>query len=232
MRIQSAETLVLSDYDPTQDGVLDSSTGNQTGIFEGAGVASSWTLSLPPAINDINYGTLTDVVLTFLYEARFDPQLVQPVLSSLASRPGYYDRELAIPLAWMYPDLFYGFVNSGTLTLTLSASDFPLNQTNPTVFAVSLLASMASGTSSTGITMTLTAPGKSAVTGVTDATGTISSQDTGSTWAAATGESALGNWTITLPAASNAALAPGGKLNLSALVNMVLVLDYSFQPRS
>lgn len=232
VRIQSAETLVLSDYDPTQDGVLDSSTGNQTGIFEGAGVASSWTLSLPPAINDINYGTLTDVVLTFLYEARFDPQLVQPVLSSLASRPGYYDRELAIPLAWMYPDLFYGFVNSGTLTLTLSASDFPLNQTNPTVLAVSLLASMASGTSSTGITMTLTAPGKSAVTGVTDATGTISSQDTGSTWAAATGESALGNWTITLPAASNAALAPGGKLNLSALINMVLVLDYSFQPRS
>jgi len=232
VRIQSAETLVLSDYDPTQDGVLDSSTGNQTGIFEGAGVASSWTLSLPPAINDINYGTLTDVVLTFLYEARFDPQLVQSVLSGLASRPGYYDRELSIPLAWMYPDLFYGFVSSGTLTLSLAASDFPLNQTNPTVSAVSLLMSMAPGTSATGITMTLTAPGKSAVTGVTDSTGAVSSQGTGSTWAGAAGGSALGNWAITLPAASNTALAPGGTLNLSALINLVLVIDYSFQPRS
>jgi hypothetical protein len=232
VRVQSAETLVLSDYTPTQDGVLDSSTGNQTGIFEGAGVASSWTLSLPRAINDINYGTLTDVVLTFLYEARFDPQLVQPVLSGLASRPGYNDRQLAIPLAWMYPDLFYGFVSSGTLTLNLAAVDFPLEQTNPTVSAVSLLVTMAPGTSSTGITMTLTAPGKSAVTGVTDATGAISSQGTGSSWAGATGGSALGGWTITLPAASNATLAPSGKLNLSALVNLVLVIDYSFQPRS
>ena len=232
LRIQSAETLVLSDYDPTQDGVLDSSTGNQTGIFEGAGVASSWTLSLPPAINDINYGTLTDVVLTFLYEARFDPQLVQPVLTGLASQPGYYDRELAIPLAWMYPDLFYGFVNSGTLTLSLAAADFPVNQTNPTVSAVSLLVSMAPGTSAAGITMALTTPGKSALTSVTDSTGAISSQATGSTLAGATGGSALGDWTITLPAASNAALAPGGKLSLSALINLVLVVDYSFQPRS
>jgi len=231
-RIQLPETLVLSDYDPAQDGVLDSTSGNQAGIFEGAGVAGSWTLSLPPAVNDINYGTLTDVVLTFLYEARFDPQLVQPVLSGLAARPGYYARELAIPLAWMYPDLFYGFVSSGTLTLNLAASDFPLNQTNPTVSAVSLLANMASGTSPAGITITLTAPGMSAVTGVTDSTGTITSQGTSSTWAGAVGGPALGSWTIMLPAASNPALAQSGQLSLSALINLVLILDYSFQPRS
>jgi Tc toxin complex TcA C-terminal TcB-binding domain len=232
VRLQISETLVLSDYDPAQDGVLDSSTGDQAGIFEGAGVAGSWTLSLPRAVNDIDYGTLTDVVLTFLYEARFDPQLVQPVLSGLASRPGYNARETAIPLAWMYPDLFYGFVSSGTLTLNLAASDFPLNQTNPTVSAVSLLASMAPGTSPAGITMTLTAPGKSAVTGVTDTTGAITSQGTSSTWAAAAGGPALGSWTITLPAAPNPALAPGGQLSLSGLTNLVLILDYSFQPRS
>ena len=95
------------------------------------------------------------------------------MLSDFTSRPGYDDRQLAIPLAWMYPDLFYGFVGSGTLTLNLAAADFPLEQTNPTVSAVSLLATMAPGTSSTGITMTLTAPGKSAVSGVTDATGAI-----------------------------------------------------------
>jgi Tc toxin complex TcA C-terminal TcB-binding domain len=232
MRIQSAETLVISDYDPTTDGVLDSTTGNQTGIFEGAGIASTWTLSLPPAVNDINYGTLTDVVLTVLYEARFDPQLVSTVISQLTSRPGYLNRERSIPLAWMYPDLFYTFVSTGTLTLTLGAPDFPMNQKSPVVTAVSLLVAMAPGTSASGITLSLTAPGKAAVSGKTDATGMVTSQGTGAAWAGATGGSALGGWTLTLTAAANPSLAPGGKLNLSALTNLVLVLDYSFTPRS
>jgi hypothetical protein len=231
-RIQSAETLVISDYDPSQDGVLDSTTGNQTGIFEGAGVASSWTFSLPRALNDIDYGTLTDVVLTFLYEARYDPQLTPTVLAQLAARPGFYNRERSIPLAWLYPDLFYGFVKTGNLTLRLAAADFPLNQDAPNITAVSLLLAMPPGTSASGITVSLTAPGKAAMAGTTDATGTISSQSAGSTWAGAVGGPAIGDWNINLTAAANPALAPGGNLNLSSLINLVLVLDYSFTPRS
>lgn len=232
IRLQNSDTLVLSDYNPTQDGLLDSSDGNQMGIFEGAGVASSWTLSLPRSLNDIDYGTLTDVVLTFLYETRYDPQLVPTVLAQLAGRPGYYDRERSIPLAWLYPDLFYAFAGTGTLTLTLAVADFPLNQTLPIVTAVSLLVAMTTGTSAQGITISLTAPGKTSLSGVTDSSGTISSQGTGSSWAGVTGGTALGIWTINLTAAGNPALAPGGKLNLSALINLVLVLDYSFTPRT
>ncbi|KGC50015.1 Tc toxin subunit A-related protein [Burkholderia pseudomallei] len=231
VRVQSAETQVISDYDPVQDAVLAPPPENQTGIFEGAGVASSWTLSLPPALNDINYGTLTDVVLTFLYEARFDPRLVQPVLAQLASRPGFYNRERAIPLAWLYPDLFYGFVSTGTLTLNLSAADFPIDQTAPAVTAVSLLVAMKPGTPASNVTIALAAPGKGALSGVTDATGAISSQSAGSAWAGAVGGAALGDWTLTLGAAANPSLAPGGKLNLSPLINLVLVIDYAFKPR-
>jgi hypothetical protein len=232
MRIQDSDTLILSDYNPNLDGQLNSTTGNQLGIFEGAGVASTWTLSLPKQLNNINYGTLTDVVLTFLYETRFDPQLVSTVLSQLASRPGFYNREWAIPIGWLYPDLFYAFANSGTLTLSFDASDFALNQTSPTITAVSLIVVMKPGTSAQGITITLTPPGLAAVTGVTDASGVITSQGAGSAWSAAPGGSALGNWVITLPVASNPTLAPGGVLNLSNLINLVLVLDYSFTPRS
>ncbi len=232
VRIQSSDTLVLSDYSPAVDGALNSMTGNQLGIFEGAGVASTWTLSLPKQLNNINYGTLTDVVLTILYQARFDPQLVSTVMSQLASRPGFSSRQWAIPLAWLYPDLFYSFVNTGSLTLSLDSSDFALNQTAPTITAVSLIVSMKPGTSAQGVTITLTPPGRSAVTGVTDASGVITSQGAGSAWASAPGGTALGNWVIQLPAASNAALAPGGVLNLSSLLNLVLVLDYSFTPRS
>jgi Tc toxin complex TcA C-terminal TcB-binding domain len=232
LRIQNSDTLVLSDYNPAVDGQLNSTTGNQLGIFEGAGVASTWTLSLPKQLNNINYGTLTDVVLTFLYETRFDPQLVPTVLSQLASRPGFYSREWSIPIGWLYPDLFYSFVNTGTLTLSLDASDFALNQTKPTITAVSLLVAMKPGTSAQGITISLTPPGRSAVSGATDATGAITSQGSGAPWAAAPGGSALGNWVITLPAASNPTLAPGGVLNLSNLLNLVLVLDYTFTPRT
>jgi hypothetical protein len=231
LRIQDSDTLVLSNYDPSVDGQINSTPSNQLGIFEGAGVASTWTLSLPKQLNDINYGTLTDVVLTFLYEARFDPQLVSTVLAQLSSSPGYYARQWAIPLAWLYPDLFYGFVQTGTLTLSLATSDFPLNQTSPKITAVSLLITM-SGQSAQGITITLTPPGLAAVTGVTGSNGVVTSQGTGSTWAGAVGGSALGGWTITLSAAANPRLAPGGKLDLSKLINLVLVLDYSFTPRS
>jgi multidrug efflux pump subunit AcrA (membrane-fusion protein) len=233
VRIQSAESLVISDYTSMTDGVIDSTSGGQSGIFEGAGIASSWTLNLPKAINDIDYGTLTDVVLTFLYEARFDAQLVAPVLAQLASRPGYYTREMTLPLAWTYPDLFYGFVSTGTLTLNLDASDFATNQTNPTIGAIGLLVSLKpGGPPANGITIGLSAPGKAAANGVTDATGSISSQSPGSPWATSVGGSALGAYTFTLNAAANPALAPGGTLDLSSLTNLVLVIDYAFAPRT
>jgi hypothetical protein len=232
VRIQNPDTLILSDYSPATQPQLNSLTGNQLGIFEGAGVASTWTLSLPPPLNDMNYAGLTDVVLTFLYETRFDPQLVPTVLAQLASHPGYYDREWAIPLAWLYPDLFFAFTSTGTLTLSLSAADFPFNETSPVITAVTVLLAMTGSTSPEGVTLTLTPPGLGAVTGVTDASGAVTSQGSGGPWAAAVGGSAYGDWVITLPVASNPALAPGGVLNLSSLLNMVLILDYSFTPRS
>jgi hypothetical protein len=232
IRIQSAETLVLSDYNPSLDGVTNSTNNNQTGIFEGAGVASSWQLSLPRALNDIDYSTLTDVVLTFLYETRYDPQLTAPVLTQLASRPGFYTRQRAVPLAWLYPDLFFAFKSSGKLTLTLTAGDFPFNQTAPIVNAVSLLVATSPVSKASGITLSLGLPGQTVAAGVTDTTGAISSQKSGSPWSALTGKSALGDWTITLSVAANPTLAPQGKLDLSALLNLVLVVDYTFTPRS
>src|SRR5262249_2333287 len=108
-RIQGAETLVLSDYDPALDGATDPAGGRMSGIFEGAGVASSWRLDLPKEVNDIDFGALTDVVLTFVYAAGFDPDLAARVRAELASRPGRTTRQSALPLRWLYPDLFFTF---------------------------------------------------------------------------------------------------------------------------
>jgi hypothetical protein len=229
-RMQNAETLIISDYNPSVDGASDSTTGTQLGIFEGAGVASTWTLSLPPSLNDVDYSSLTDVVLTFLYEARFDPQLVAPVLASLASRPGYYSRERIIPLAWFYPDLFYAFQASGTLTLNLAATDFPAYQTAPVTTAVGVLLASATPSALTGVKISLSPPGKTAASAATGANGAIGSQ-ANTSLASLTGGSALGTWTIVINAAANPSLVSAGQLNLSAFNNMVLVIDYNFTVR-
>jgi hypothetical protein len=232
IRLQNSETLVLSDYSPSVDGVIDSTDSDMPGIFEGAGVASSWNLSLPLELNDFDFSTLTDVVVTILFEARFDAQLVPTVLADLASRPGFYARERMIPIGWVFPDLFFAFQASGNLTMPLAATDFPFNQTAPVITAIALLVASASASPASGITVTFTAPGKAAVTGVTDASGTITSLGAGSPWAGAVGGSALGNWVISITAAANPALAPGGTLDLSSIGNLTLVLDYNFTPRS
>jgi hypothetical protein len=231
LRIQNSDTLVISDYDPSQDGVLNSSDGNQLGIFEGAGVASTWVLSLPPGVNDIDYSAITDVVLTFLYEARFDPQLVPTVLKDLASRPGFYTRGRSIPLAWLYPDLFYAFQSTGTLTLTLSSSDFPFNQTAPVVTAAGVLLTSTTTSALNGVNISISPPGKTAASAATGAAGSISSQ-TNAALAGLVGGSALGDWVITISAAANPGLVKSGKLDLSAFNNMTLMFDYTFTPRS
>jgi hypothetical protein len=232
LRIQNSDTLVLSDYSPSQDGPLSSTDGSQQlGIFQGAGVASTWVLSLPPSINDIDYNAVTDVVLTFLYETRFDSKLIPTVLAGLASRPGFYSRQRAIPLAWLYPDLFYAFHTSGTLTLSLAASDFPYNQTNPIVTAVGVLLTSLTPSSLNGVTISVSAPGQTAVAAQTNASGSISSQ-TNSTLSGLVGGPAIGNWIITISAANNPNLVSNGQLNLSAFMNMTLLFDYTFVPRN
>jgi hypothetical protein len=230
-RIQSAETLVLSDYDSIVDGTLDSSGGRITGIFEGAGVASSWRLELPKSVNDINYGALTDVVLTFLYESRFDPALADKVKHELATRPGITSRQTALPLRWLYPDLFYGFVSSGGLTLALAAVDFRANERSPVVNAVSVIVKTKPPKAPTGLVISLATPGKAAVKGTADVNGVISSQSAGSPWSALGGGPAIGDWRITAAVVDNPGFTSQGALDLSLLINLVLVFDYTYTPR-
>ena len=42
----------------------------------------------------------------------------------------------------------------------------------------------------------------------------------------------LGSYLVTILGADNPALAPGGRLDLSHVVNVVLLMAYSFTPRS
>jgi hypothetical protein len=232
-RIQPQETLVISDYAARNDTLLIPPNSRQLRIFEGAGVASTWHLELPKAINDIDYGALLDVRLTFYYQARYDPSIAAAVSQDLAARPGFTSRQRAIPLRWIYPDAFFAFQGSGTLSFSLSAPDFRNNETQPQLTAVGVVIATDGSVSADGLNVGLATPAHAApVTATLDGNGLADSGTSGSPWAPLAVGSALGQYSITLAAADNPSLAPGGTLDLTPIVNVALLMNYTFTPRS
>jgi hypothetical protein len=232
-RVQSKETLVISDYTARDDSLLIQPDSRQMRIFEGAGVASSWHLELPKAINDIDYGALLDVRLTFYYQARYDPSIAAAVNQELATRPGFTARQRAIPLRWIYPDAFFAFQASGTLSVSLSAPDFRNNETQPQLTAVGVVIATDGSVRAGGLNVALATPAHAApVTATLDGNGLADSGSTGSPWAPLAAGTALGQYAITLAAADNPSLAPDGTLDLAPIVNVALLMNYTFTPRS
>jgi hypothetical protein len=221
-RVQPRETLVLSDYQKRADLALLPPDNRQRAIFDGAGVASTWRLELPKAINDIDYGALLDVRLTFYYEARFDPAIAAAVSSTLASRPGFLSRQRAIPLRWIYPDAFFAFQRDGHLTFRLGPRDFRNNETQPALNAVGILVAMDDTVAPGGHQVELTTPGAAAAVADTlDATGLADSGTVGSPWGPLAQGPAIGEYTVALPG-----------LDREHAQNIVLLLDYTFVPRT
>jgi hypothetical protein len=232
-RVQNDEALVLSDYSPRNDALVVQTNAGMMRIFEGAGVASTWHLEIPPGVNDLDYGAVTDVQLTFTYQARFDPGLKAQVLAGLAALPGVSAGQRGIPLRWVYPDAFYAFQATGTLTITLAQGDFPFNQRAPVLTSVGLVATTVGGVSASGLNLRLATPAHATATlAATDANGSIDSTTAANPWAPLGAGTALGAYTIALTAADNPALVQNGKLNLAAIGNLALVLGYSYTPRT
>jgi hypothetical protein len=230
-RVQSKETLVLSDYATRLDAPLVPGDARQRKIFQGAGVVSTWRLELPKAVNDIDYGALTDVRLTFYYKARFDPDLRDRVLAQLATRPALSAGQRALPLRWLFPDAFFHFQDTGTLTVTLGPKDFRHNQTKPALTSVGVLLVTDGSVPAGGVTLSLSTPTKAAVKAKTDATGAISSTTTAA-WGPLVGATALGDYVLTLAAADNPALVKNNKLTLTPIANIALILGFTFTPRA
>ena len=224
-RVQNRETLVLSDWTARQDTLLSGDDRRKLRVFEGAGLVSSWRLAFPPAVNDLDFGALLDVRLTFYYQARFDPDLADKVTAELATRPGFTSRQRAVPLRWLYPDAFFAFQDTGQLRFTLRRADFPANQTAPRLDSVGVLLATDGSVPAGGLHVGLTTPGKPRAVAVTDAAGAVDS------FAGLVGDTALGDYVIDLSAADDPVLAPGGTLELGPMVNVVLLFDYSFTPR-
>ncbi|MBV8140101.1 MAG: hypothetical protein JO121_31340, partial [Deltaproteobacteria bacterium] len=230
-RVQSKETLILSDYSARQDTLLVTNNSGMLRIMQGAGLASTWRLELPKAINDIDYGALTDVQLTFYYKARYDPLLHDAVIAQLATLPGINTRQRGIPLRWIYPDAYFHFQDTGNLSITLKKSDFRTNETNPVLTSVGLLVATDGSVSAGGIKVSLATPTHAAIAAVTDAAGQINSERA-SPWAPLASGAMIGGYSLSLTATDNPQLVKNGKLDLTPLVNIALLLQYQFTPRT
>jgi hypothetical protein len=87
--------------------------------------------------------------------------------------------------------------------------------------------------SADGLNVGLATPAHAApVTATLDGNGLADSGTSGSPWAPLAVGSALGQYSITLAAADNPSLAPGGTLDLTPIVNVALLMNYTFTPRS
>jgi hypothetical protein len=231
-RVQNRETLVLSDYGARNDMLLSPADTRMMGIFQGAGTASTWTLSLPRGVNDLDYGALLDVRLTFYYKARFDPDLKTEVLNTLATRPGFTARQRGIPLRWLYPDSFFRFQETGVLDLSLAARDFPYNQVQPVLTDVGVQLATDGSVPPGGLKVGLATPAHGTpMTATLDASGAHSSGGA-SAWTAQADGTAIGAYALTMTGADNPALVTGGTFDLDPIVNIALIVGYTFTPRT
>lgn len=228
-RVQPRDVLVLSDYELRGDALVVDGDRRRRRIFEGAGLASSWTLALPMGVNSFDYQALLDVRLTFTYRTRFEPTLRDAVLADLAARPQALQRQRPIPLRWLYPDAFFSFYGDGVLDFSLTKADFPGGETDPRLVQVSLLVISTPRARAGGIVLNVSAPGQPAVSNATAADGSIAVAQLA---ALATGGTALGSYRIEMKAADNPGWVKDGVLDLAAIDNIALVLGYSFTPRA
>jgi hypothetical protein len=232
-RVQSSETLIISDFDPRTDPADANSDSRQSGIFSGAGVIGSWILEVPPEVNDIDYHLITDVLISFVYDARFDPALATSVRQILDTQPGAHTTQLGLPLRWLYPDTFFDLVNNHAATLHIVPSDLPLNQTATSITQLGLLVTTSSGYAPGPLLIDVTAPGAVApAAAVTDITGLATSALAGSPLVTQFGRPVVGDWAFSVPAAGNDSWLSNGELDLTPLANATLLLEYSYTPRT
>jgi hypothetical protein len=183
--------------------------------FEGNGVATTWSLSLPPAANPFDFSSITDVMLTIDYTALADDgyrDLVVRSLNSNRTRSG----DCLFSLAAGYPDQWYQLANPGpgadpaqprTATITLSDRDFPVNVSGLTTQAITMQLVTTDPDPLPAVTLTLGHASQSRIA-TTDGTGLAGTRRGAADWANIT-SSPAGDWQITLDATGGALIDAG-----------------------
>ena len=226
-RVHTLDTMALSDFTVRGDALVYRQDPRMHGLFEGQGVATTWELDLPRRSNNLDYRLITDVRLVVYYNARFDSDLEQAVLTRPAL-PGELVHVRDLQLRYDFPEAWYSFLDTGTMALEVVPQLMPRNETNFKTEKVSLRLLAAEGTDVEGVPITLKLPGKAPVTMTTDVKGEIATA-AGNPLAGKMGGAFLGPWQLTVaPVAGSPLLGPDGKLDGRVLEQIVVVAQYTF----
>lgn len=218
-RIQPHETLYLSNYSPRADIVIFQPDQRILDVFENCGVATSWTLDIPMAANDLNYQTISDVKMIVYYTAQYDTLLENNIRAAL---PKTGAKNMALPFRIVFPDEYFGFIDTGTLNFRLQATDFAYNEINQMVKNISVKV-VTEGVPANNLKFTVKQEATVAQA-VTDANGVIKSNkaDAANPLNVFIDKEVNKEWAIQLPDADNAGL------DRSKIRELFLFIEYSF----
>jgi hypothetical protein len=145
-----------------------------------------------------------------------------------APLPGELVHVRDLQLRYDFPEAWYSFLDTGTMTFDVPPQLMPRNETNFKTEKVSLRLLLADGSVATGVKITLKLPGKEAVTMVTGKRGGIATAP-GNKLAAKMGGAFLGPWELTVaPPAASPLLGADGKLDGRLLEQIAIVSQYTF----
>ncbi len=217
LRLQPAETLVLSRYDRRQDSLILAPPTDMRNLFEGNSVASGWLLEVPRAANDVDLRLVFDMRLVLYFECLFDRRLFA---GDSQPAPGLtFERSRVLHLRQHFPDAYYTLREGGQAALELVARDFPFNQQAPVLRSLSLAAVGTAGADLAGTDLTVSHPGAAAPVAVSlDANQAVAAP----ALPVAAGSSALGTYELTLDQAQLE--------RKDSIDDLLLILDYRYTP--
>jgi tetratricopeptide (TPR) repeat protein len=231
-RIQPKESLVLSEHRIRDDAFVFPADPSRLGVFEGAGVAGTWTLELPRASNDLDYRAISDVRLVFYYQASFDQNLATAVKAQLATFTGVNLHAHTLPLRWTFPDAFFYFQDTGQLAFSVTPLDFPYNELDPQLKHLSVVVVPDPGVDPSPWTVRLGTPAHAATIAASPGADGSITADVGHPWEPLVTGAASGDYLLEIRANENPGLVIDGKLALDPIQNIVVVFEYSFTPRA
>ena len=232
LRLQPRETAFLSNYSVKGDAMIFRPSQETRSVFEGTGVATAWTVEIPPESNDLNYEAVSDIKIILYYTA-FHDEFLERTLRSNLPKTGEWSRGFSLRDG--FPDAFFLLLERGETSLIIRHGDFPYQHAEPRIthFAIYFLF----GDASTQRVM-FTLENVTARRQVTLTTGPegIASSDATNPDADLNvfhGDSPKGEWQLKLDESNNPELfeQEGERSRIIGVSDIILFIDYDFVVR-
>ncbi|MCK4257371.1 MAG: hypothetical protein KAX49_00240 [Halanaerobiales bacterium] len=230
-RIQPKETLILSEYRVKEDAIIFPDDSTKLGLFEGVGVIGSWALEIPRFSNDLDFNMITDISITFYYNARYDERLEHRVREEFATLDGMNQKSRIIPLRWAFPDRYFYFQDTGKLEFMLDPSYFPFNELNPKIRNLNVLIITEPEIDPESLVVRFCTPNhNNTIKAKPNSKGEIAVTNN-HPWQPLLMETAVGDYHLEISKEENPQLNKDGAFKLEGIKNIVLILEYDFTPR-